>query len=91
MQAFLQHVGHQNLRHIEDTVTSYRTIEQLLGRIPRSAAERTFFESSGELSKAFPSGSFNCWGLMGRAEARFQEINVGNLILIAPWIGVHAV
>jgi hypothetical protein len=89
MQAFLQHVGHQNLRHIEDTVTSYRTIEELLGRIPGSAAERTFFESSRELSRTFPTGSFNCWGLMARAEARFQEMSVGDLVLIAPWIGVH--
>jgi HNH endonuclease len=58
-------------------------------RTQRSEKPGTFFESSRELSTAFPSGSFNCWGLMGRAEARFQEMSVGDLVLIAPWIGVH--
>jgi hypothetical protein len=89
MQAFLQHVGHQNLRHIEDTVTNSRTIEELLGHIPPSTPERVFFENSGELRNAFPNGSFNCWGLMSRAEARFQEMSVGDLVLIAPWIRTH--
>lgn len=89
MQGFLQHVGHQNLRHIEDTVTSLRTIEELLGHMSPSAPERTFFENSRELRNAFPNGSFHCWGLMSRAEARFQEMRVGDLVLIAPWIGAH--
>jgi hypothetical protein len=40
MQAFLQHVGHQNFHHIEETVTSLRTIEELLSHIPPSAPER---------------------------------------------------
>jgi hypothetical protein len=41
------------------------------------------------LRSAFPKRSCNCWGLMSRAEARFQEMNVGDLVLIAPWIGAH--
>jgi hypothetical protein len=89
MQAFLQHVGHQNHRHLEDTVTAVRTVGELLRSIPSSAPERAFLDSSGELRKAFPKGSFNCWGLMGRAEARFKEMNVGDLILMVPHIGVH--
>ena len=89
MQGFLQHVGHQNLRHIEDTVTSLRTIEELLGHTSLSAPERAFFANSGELRSAFPKRSFNCWGLMSRAEARFKEMNIGDLVLIAPWIGAH--
>jgi hypothetical protein len=49
-----------------------------------------FFENSSELRNAFPNGSFNCWGLMSRAEVRFQEMSVGDLVLIAPWIGAHS-
>jgi len=47
MQAFLQHVGHQNLHHIEDTITSLRTIEELLGHIPPSALVHHHSEFDG--------------------------------------------
>jgi hypothetical protein len=89
MQAFLQHVGHQNRQHIEDTVTTVRTIGELLRGIPSSAPERAFFDKSSELRAAFPNGRFNCWGLMGRAEDRFNELEAGDLVLMVPHIGVH--
>jgi len=89
MQAFLQHVGHQNRQHISDTVTTVRTIDELLRGLPLSAPERAFFDQSNELRAPFPNGCFNCWGLMGRAEARFNELKVGDLVLMVPHIGVH--
>jgi hypothetical protein len=89
MQAFLQHVGHQNRQHLQDTVTTVRTIDELLRGIPSSSPERAFFESANELRAAFPNGGFNCWGLMGAAEARFKEMEVGDLVLMVPHIGVH--
>lgn len=89
MQAFLQHVGHNNLRHIEDTVTNRRSIAEILFQMPSSAPERDFFENGVELSQAATEGTFNCWALPSRAKARFEEINVGDLFLIVPWIGMH--
>jgi hypothetical protein len=89
MQAFLQHVGHQNQQHLADTVTTLRTIDELRLAIPPAAVERSFFDRSGQLGNAFPNGVFNCWGLMARAEARFKELQVGDLVLMVPHIGIH--
>jgi hypothetical protein len=61
----------------------------LRDRIPGTAPERSFFDSDGELKRAFPDGRFNCWGLMNRAKARFRETNVGDLVLMVPWVGIH--
>jgi hypothetical protein len=89
MKAFLQHVGHQNLQHLKDTVTSFRTFQELLDRLPITAPERHFFENNDELGRSFPDGRFNCWGLMNRAEARFRETEVGDLVLMIPTVGIH--
>jgi hypothetical protein len=89
MQAFLQHVGHQNHQHLDDTVKTVRTIDEMLKTLPRSAPERKYFDKNAQLRAAFPKREFNCWGLMGRAEARFKEMEVGDLVLMVPHIGVH--
>ena len=36
------------------------------------------------LSKSFPDGTFNCWALPSRAKARWQEMNIGDVVLFVP-------
>jgi hypothetical protein len=89
MEVFLQHVGQMNVRHIEDTVTHRRSVRELLQRLPASAPEREFFERNQQFKEAFPNGHFNCWACPSRAEARFQETHIGDLVLIVPTLGNH--
>lgn len=84
MRVFLQHVGKENLKQVEDTVLSQRTVEELIARIPASAPERSYFESNPDFKTAFPDGRFNCWACSEGAQDRFNETNVGDLVLIAP-------
>ena len=84
MQAFVQHVGKNNLRHISDTVTKRLQIAEILHRMPDSVPEREFFEKADNLPKSFPDGTFNCWALPGRAKARWQEMNIGDVVLFVP-------
>lgn len=87
MEVFLQHVGKNNIQHIEDTVTNQRSVRELLGQLSNSAPERNFFISDQNFTNAFPNGNFNCWACPIRAERRFIETNVGDLVLILPSLG----
>jgi|GEM_PF-6937472 len=89
MQVFVQHVGRNNLRHIDDTVTQRRQITEILQHIPDSAPEREFFEKADGLAKSFPDGTFNCWALPSRAKARWREMSIGDAVLLVPSIGKH--
>lgn len=87
MRAFLQHVGESNLEHLDDSVTRQRTIDELLQKLPTDSPERRFFAQDKEFREAFPDGKFNCWACPTRAEKRFQETSVGDLVLLVPTLG----
>lgn len=89
MQAFLMHVGHPGHVDIDYTVTRKRTIKELVDALPSGAPERDFFENNATLHAAFPKGQFNCWGVPGRAAPSFNRTEIGDLVLIVPWIGIH--
>jgi hypothetical protein len=89
MQAFIMHVGHPGNVDIAYTVTKRRSIAEMLDKLPQDTAEREFFESDTTLHAAFPDGWFNCWGIPSRAEPRFHETRLGDLVLIIPQIGIH--
>ena len=89
MQAFIMHVGHPGHVDIQYTITRTRSFDELLDQLPRSAKERTYFESDPELHRAFPTGRFNCWGIPHLAEPSFKRTRIGDLVLFAPWIGIH--
>jgi hypothetical protein len=87
MEVFLQHVGKLNVTHIQDTVTSRRSVEELLKKLSISAPERGFFENIQQFRSKFSDGHFNCWACPSRAEVRFKETNIGDLVLIVPTLG----
>lgn len=89
MQVFIMHVGHPGHVDIKYTVTRSRSIEEVLAKLPPMAPERSYFESDPDLHRAFPSGRFNCWGVPSRAAPSFNRTRVGDVVLFAPWIGVH--
>ena len=89
MQVFLQHVGQENLLHINDTVTKKRGIDELLEQLPASAPERVFFAKNPHFKQSFSDGKFNCWACPTRAEPRFHETNIDDLVLIVPTLGKH--
>jgi hypothetical protein len=88
VKAFLAHVGHPGNIDIDFTVTRRRSVSDILEGLPDDAPERSFF-SGVELRSAFPSGWFNCWGVPRGAAEEFKRMEVGDLVLIAPTIGVH--
>lgn len=88
MQIFMMHVGHPGNIDIDYTVTQTRTIDEILKKLPIEAPERLYFEK--DLPMAFPNGSFNCWGIPPRAEPAFRQTNIGDLVLIIPFIGIHS-
>jgi hypothetical protein len=89
MKAFLMHVGHPGHVDIPYTVTRRRTVKEVLDGISQDAPERPFFGSDRRFLSAFPDRTFNCWGVPPKAEPRFGETSIGDLVLIAPWIGIH--
>jgi hypothetical protein len=88
MATFLAHVGHPGNIDIEYTVTRRRGIREILKQLPDAAPERSYF-ASAELAEQFPDGTFNCWGVPSGAADVFNGMQVGDLVLIAPNIGVH--
>jgi hypothetical protein len=87
MDVFLQHVGSPGNRDIEYTVTRPRRIDEIVNALT-AGLERDWFMGP-DLRSAFPSGSFNCWGVPPGAEARFKATKVGDLVLIFPQAGVN--
>ena len=83
------HVGHPGHVDIAYTVTRRRTVQELLQGLSLDAPERAFFESDQEFTRAFPDGRFHCWGIPPKAESAFHDTCIGDLILFAPWIGIH--
>lgn len=83
------HVGHPGHVDIPFTVTRRRSANEILSAIGKDAPERRFFESDKSFWEAFPDGQFHCWGIPPKAEPAFHDTRVGDLILFAPWIGVH--
>ena len=89
MQAFLMHVGHPGHIDIPFTITRRRSINELRHALSDTAPERNFFDADRSFLSAFPGGEFNCWGIPPKAEPAFEETRIGDLVLFAPWIGVH--
>jgi hypothetical protein len=89
MQVFIMHVGHPGHVDIPYTVTRRRVVSELLADLPSDAPERTFFERDEQFRRSFPDGEFHCWGIPPRAKPAFDDTDIGDLILIIPWIGVH--
>jgi len=87
MQTFIMHVGHKNIIDIEDTIKRKRTINEILEKLPIDAPEREYFEK--DIVDAFPTGSFNCWGIPPAADPAFRKTRIGDLVLFLPWIGLH--
>ena len=83
------HVGHPGHIDIGYTVTRKRSISEIIDALPHDAPEREFFLNDALLHKAFPNGQFNCWGIPGRAEPSFKRTEIGDLLLIVPWMGIH--
>lgn len=90
MKAFIMHVGHRNKIDIDYTIRRRRNINEVIEQLPENAAEREFFESNQALHRAFPDGRFHCWGVPPKALPSFAETEIGDLVLFAPWIGIHA-
>jgi 5-methylcytosine-specific restriction enzyme A len=88
MNAFLAHVGKPGNIDIGYTVTRRRSFAEVVSKLPRSAPEGYYFASDVDLHAAFPHGTFNCWGVPNGAERVFGRMEVGDLVLIAPTIGV---
>lgn len=96
MQVFMMHVGFPGNIDIPYTVTQRRSLHELIEKLPLDAPERTYFETDRVLRNKFRTGEFNCWGLPVRAEPRFEETQVGDLVLIVPTIsqdggGIHQI
>ena len=89
MQVFLMHVGHPGHIDIDYTIKRQRSSGEILKNIPRDSPERDFFENGPAFSTAFPTGNFHCWGVPPKAKPAFEDTNVGDLILFAPWIGIQ--
>lgn len=89
MQVFLMHVGHPGYVDIAYTVTKRRNADELLAQISSDAPERAFFEGDQRFISGFPDGKFHCWGIPLAAKPRFDDTQVGDLVLIAPMIGLH--
>jgi hypothetical protein len=89
MQVFLMHIGHPGHVDVQYTVTRRRSFDEVLEYLPPDAPETNYFRSDPELHAAFPDGTFNCWGVPSRAEPSFLKTEIGDLVLIVPWIGVH--
>lgn len=82
------HIGSKGSIDIDYTITRDRSIEEIIEKLPKDAPELEFFKSD-ELRKAFPNGKFNCWGIPSKAEKRFEETQIGDLVLFIPHIGEH--
>lgn len=89
MKVFIMHVGHPGNVDIDWTVTQHRTFNEVLSQLPTDAPERKYFEADPTLRAAFPQGYFNCWGVPSNAEPSFNKTDIGDLVLIIPWIGSH--
>ncbi len=89
MKAFIAHVGSPGNIDIGYTVTRLRHVDELLNGLPPGAPERRYFESDPVFKKAFPDGTFNCWGVPSRAKPSFDRTQVGDLVLMLPSIGVN--
>ncbi|MFZ2088639.1 MAG: hypothetical protein WAU47_08700 [Desulfobaccales bacterium] len=87
MQIFIMHVGHPGNIDINYTVKKKRPITEILEKLPINAPERKYFEE--DITIAFPSGSFNCWGVPPGADPAFRRTRLGDLVLFVPWIGIH--
>lgn len=83
------HVGHPGNVDIEYTVTKRRNRSEIFTKLPARAPERRYFEHDAELQAKFSDGSFNCWSVPGNAEPAFHRTEVGDLVMFAPWIGIH--
>lgn len=90
MKAFIMHVGHTNAIDIDYTIKRRRTFQEVLEQLPDQAPEREFFESNITLHRSFPDGAFHCWGVPPLARPSFEKTEIGDLVLFAPWIGIHA-
>lgn len=89
MNIFLMHVGHNNAIDLDYTVKRKRSVTELVSALPSGSTERDFYESDSSLRRGFPDGRFNCWGVPPRAKPAFDETEIGDLVVFAPWIGVH--
>jgi hypothetical protein len=89
MNVFIMHVGHTNIIDIDYTMKRRRSIQEILDVLPDVAPERPYFANDRALHTAFPDGMFNCWGVPPGARPAFNRTEIGDLVLFAPWIGVH--
>jgi hypothetical protein len=89
MNVFIMHVGHTNVIDIDYTMKRRRKIQEILEVLPDEAPERAYFAKDKALHTAFPDGTFNCWGVPPKARPAFNKTEIGDLVLFAPWIGVH--
>jgi hypothetical protein len=84
------HIGHPGHVDVQFTLTRRRSFDEVLEYLPAGAPETNYFRSNPELHATFPDGTFNCWGVPSRAEPSFLKTEIGNLVLILRWIGVHS-
>src|SRR5262245_32729741 len=89
MKAFIMHVGHRNRIDIDYTMLRRRGIDEILSQLPDSAPERAFFQGDSNLHRAFPNGTFHCWGVPPKARPSFDETEIGDVVFFAPTIGIH--
>lgn len=89
MRSYLAHVGHPGNVDLKYTLDRRRSRQEILNHISSDAEERSFFEDAGPLSAAFAGRDFNCWGVPPGAKSVFEKMEVGDLVLFAPFIGIH--
>lgn len=90
MQAFFHHIGAPGNVDLGKTVTRRRSAGEVMSQLPADAtAERTFFAENGPLRRVFPDGMFNCWGVPRGGERVFQQMEIGDLVLLVHSAGLY--
>jgi|SRR5579862_740782 len=84
MNAFIMHIGSPGNVDVQYTITGRRNLREIYGKLAPSTLERKYFDPRGPLSKIFPDGDFNCWGVPSRAKPAFDKTEVGDVVLFVP-------
>ncbi len=88
MNSFLAHLGDWNAANLDETVSRRCSLKLLAKKLPRGT-ERDYFENDAELHSAFPTGTFNVWGVPDEKEAKanHDKTDPGDVVFIAPTAG----
>jgi hypothetical protein len=78
---FIMHAAAKGSINLEYTVTQRRSIRELVRALPKGSSEREYFLDSTALQNAFPSGSFNVWGVPRGARPSFNRTELGDMVL----------